>query len=82
MNQILWWNLYKIQGQSKLNYGDKSQNSGYLEVTFWGARKVLCFDRGGGYVSKITHNISLSYMPKIASYFMDIIIHQKLKKYV
>lgn len=31
-------------------------------------------------MSKITHNISLSYMPKIASYFMDIIIHQKFFK--
>ena len=31
-------------------------------------------------MSKITHNISLSYIPKTASYFMDIIIHQKFLK--
>lgn len=38
----IWLNLYKIWGQSKLNYGDKGQNSGYLEGRPPGGLKKFC----------------------------------------
>lgn len=74
-------NLHKIPSPGKLNNGDESQNNGYLEITFW-VQAVLYFDLGGGYMSQITRNVSLSYTPKI-----NILLHgcnhsPKILKYV